>query len=146
MMMTKQDYLGKRAGAQQSYFSQKAANNKKNYYIASMVKLGISFLITVVSAFESGNSPTALIVAALSAFIAFTEGVLLLCKYNENWVIYRITSENIKREEVLFESQAGEYYGLDESCAFNLFVQNIESIIQCSNKQWESIYNNRKEK
>lgn len=146
MMMTKQDYLDKRAGIQQSYFSQKAASNKKKYYIASMIKLGVSLLITVVSAFESGNSPVALIVAALSAFIAFTEGVLLLCKYNENWVIYRITSENIKREEALFEAQAGEYYGLDESCAFNLFVQNIESIIQCSNKQWESIYKNRKEK
>lgn len=146
MMVTKQDYLEKRVREQQSFFSQKAANNKKKYYIISMVKLGISLLIAVISAFKSGDSPSALIVAVLSAVVAFTEGVLLLCKYNENWVIYRITSENIKREEFLFEAQAGEYYGLDEDSAFNLFVQNIESIIQCSNKQWESVCKNGKEK
>ena len=31
MMLTKQDYLEKRVKAQQSFFSQKAANNKKKY-------------------------------------------------------------------------------------------------------------------
>ena len=138
MMLTKQDYLEKRVKAQQSFFSQKAANNKKKYYIASLTKLGISLLITVISSFESGDSPTALIVSILSAFTAFAEGILLLCKYNENWIVYR--------EEFLFKAQAGEYYGLDENYAYNLFVQNIESIIQCSNKQWESVYKNGKEK
>lgn len=44
-----------------------------------MVKLGISLLIAVISAFKSGDSPSALIVAVLSAVVAFTEGVLLLC-------------------------------------------------------------------
>ncbi len=146
MMLTKQDYLEKRVKAQQSFFSQKAANNKKKYYIASLTKLGISLLITVISSFESGDSPTALIVSILSAFTAFAEGILLLCKYNENWIVYRMTSKNIKREEFLFKAQAGEYYGLDENYAYNLFVQNIESIIQCSNKQWESVYKNGKEK
>ena len=36
MMLTKQDYLEKRVKAQQSFFSQKAANNKKKYYIAQV--------------------------------------------------------------------------------------------------------------
>ena len=142
--MTKQDYLEKQVKAPQSFFSQKASDNKKKYYIVSSAKLALSLLITVISASQSGNSPSAYIVSALSAVVAFTDGILLLYKCNENWTIYRITSENIKREELLFEMQAGEYYGLNESRSFNLFVQNIESIIQCSNKQWESVYKSRK--
>lgn len=145
-MMEPQEYIEKRVVAQQSFFSSKAANNKKKFYIISITKLGISLLITVISALESGNTPIALVISILSAIIAFIEGISLLCKHNENWIIYRITSENLKREKFFFEAAAGEYNGLEEDSAFNLFVQNIESIIQCSNKQWESVYKNRKEK
>lgn len=145
-MMTPQEYIEKRVVAQQSFFSGKAADNKKKFYIISITKLGVSLLITVISALESGNSPVAFVISILSAIIAFIEGISLLCKHNENWIIYRITSENLKREKFLFETSTGEYNGLQENSAFNLFVQNIESIIQCSNKQWESVYKNRKEK
>lgn len=145
-MMEPHEYIEKRVVAQQSFFSSKAADNKKKFYIISITKLGVSLLITVISALESGNSPVAFVISILSTIVAFIEGVSLLCKHNENWIIYRITSENLKREKFLFETSTGEYNGLEENSAFNLFVQNIESIIQCSNKQWESVYKNRKEK
>lgn len=145
-MMEPHEYIEKRVVVQQSFFSSKAADNKKKFYIISITKLGVSLLITVISALESGNSPVAFVISILSAIVAFIEGVSLLCKHNENWIIYRITSENLKREKFLFETSTGEYNGLEENSAFNLFVQNIESIIQCSNKQWESVYKNRKEK
>ena len=38
MMLTKQDYLEKRVKAQQSFFSQKAANNKKKYYMGKSLR------------------------------------------------------------------------------------------------------------
>ena len=85
-----------------------------------------------------------ILVSILSALIALTEGILLICKFNEKWITYRLTSENLKKEEFLFNTRSGEYYNIDDSQAYNSFVQNIEAIILSSNKQWEGIYKNKR--
>ena len=82
----------------------------------------------------------------MSALVTLLEGILLLCKYYENWITYRITNERLKREEILFRTTSEKYFGLNKDDAFNLFVTNIESIIQNSNKQWENINNDTKGK
>ncbi|MCD8059436.1 MAG: DUF4231 domain-containing protein [Bacteroides fragilis] len=142
--MTEQDYLETRVSTQQEYFSERASSNKKHYYVTSILKLVISLTITVLSSVMFDTSPVSIIVAVLSAIMALIEGILLLCKYNENWIMYRMTSENLKKEEYLFKTRTGEYYMLDDSQAFNIFVRNIEEVIQNSNKHWEGIYNNKK--
>lgn len=144
MNITEQEYLEKRVIAQRNYFSGKAASNKRKYYFISITKLMVSLAITVLSSATGGGSPISIIIAVLSALLNLTEGILLLCKYNENWITYRITSENLKKEEVLFKARAGEYYNTDSSQALNIFIQNIEAVIQSSNKQWESICRNKK--
>lgn len=143
--MTEQEYLQSRVTAQRTYFSKKASKSKKYYYFVSIAKLVVSLVITVLSSAKSGASPISMIVSILSALIALTEGILLLYKFNENWIVYRLTSENLKKEEFLFKTRSGEYYNIDDSQAYNYFVQNIEAIIQSSNKQWESIYRNKRE-
>lgn len=143
--MTEQEYLEKRVLPQRRYFSERAASNKKRYYFVSISKLLLSLAITVLSSLMGNASPCSIIIAILSAFITLIEGILLLCKYNENWIIYRMTSETLKKEEVLFETRSGEYSAVEDKQAFNLFVQNIEDIIQNNNKNWEKIYNKKGE-
>lgn len=146
--MTEKEYLENRVLPQRNYFSKKAASNKKGYYVVSIAKLVISLLVTVLSSASAsgGSSPISIVIAILSALMTLVEGIMLLCKYNENWIIYRMTSESIKKEEYLFRTHTGIYCGEDSQQAFNAFVQNFETLIQSSNKQWESVCKNRKEK
>lgn len=138
--MTEQEYLKNRVFTQRAYFSKKATNSKRKYYVCSIAKLSISLSITIVSLVVGTGSSSSIVVSVLSALVALIEGILLLCKYNENWITYRMTNEKLKKEEILFETMTGEYFEMNKSDAFNLFVQNIEAIIQNSNNQWESIY------
>ena len=146
--MTEKEYLENRVLPQKNYFSKKAASNKKRYYVFSIAKLVISLLVTVLSsAYASGGcSPISIVIAILSALMTLVEGITLLCKYNENWIIYRMTSESIKKEEYLFRTRTGIYYGEDGQQAFNAFVQNFEALIQSSNNQWENIYKKKEER
>lgn len=142
--MTEQEYLETRVTTQRKYFSEKATSYKKYYYITSILKLVISLVITVMSSVAFEISPVSILIAVLSALMALIEGILLLYKFNENWITYRMTSENLKKEEFLFKTRSGEYYMLDDSQALNIFVQNTETVIQNSNKHWEGIYNNKR--
>lgn len=141
--MNEQEYLQDRVEKQQKYFSNTAMICKKRYYIFSVAKLIASLIITALSS-ANYDSPCSIIIAILSLLVAFTEGILLLFKYRESWVMHRITSEKIKSEENLYKTRAGEYYKTKDEDAFNILVQNIESIIQSNNSSWEGIHKSKR--
>lgn len=143
-VMTEEKYMEDRVNEQCKYFSKKAYSNKKNHYTVSIIKLIISLAITIVSSVMGDGSIESIVIAVLSALLALIEGVLLLFRFPENWITYRMTSEQLKREKFLFEAKAGEYYNIDNMDAYNLFVQNVEGIILNCNKEWKEKNNSKR--
>ena len=129
--MTEQDYLTKRVASQRDYFSRKPVRNKNIHFFLSISKMAISFSIPVLSLTLGNASPISIIIAFLAAIIAFTEGLALLGRYNDNWLIYRLTNESLKKEEVLYTVKAGIYHNLEPKECFNMFV------IHSSNMKWK---------
>ncbi len=56
-------------------------------------------------------SPAFLVGAAAGA-IVLLEGLQVLNKWQENWILYRATCENLRNEQHLFAETAGPYAGL----------------------------------
>lgn len=135
--MNEKEYLTNRVESQKQYFSKTSRENKKKYIGISTAKLLISIVITVISPIVCSVSISSIVISILAAIITFLDGVALLKKYNENWINYRLTNEQIKREEILFKTKSEKYYDQTDKNGFNIFVQNIEDIIQNTNQKWE---------
>lgn len=135
--MSEEEYLKNRVAEQKKYFSLSAKKNKKIYMTISMSRLFLSLSIAILSPILGESSPGSIVVSILAAIIAFLDGVIFLKKSNENWINYRMTNEQLKKEECLFVTKSEKYFDLDEKDRFNMFVQNIESIIQNTNQNWE---------
>lgn len=138
-----QEYLNKRVEDQEKYFNRKAINNKKAYYLFSILKIVSSLTVTAISSF-SKNTPV--MIPIISSLVMLFESILLLSKAKENWIEYRITSENLKSEEMLFLTGASGYHGLNQDESVGLFVENIETIINRTNDKWRDRNKTKEEK
>lgn len=136
--MDKKEYIKKRLDSQKKYFSKSSKENKNKYIFFSITKLSISLSITILSLIFGEHSISSIIISILAAIITFLDGILLLKKYQENWINYRVTNEQLKKEESYYYTDSEKYFGLSEESKFNLFVQCIENIIQNSNQVWKN--------
>ena len=144
--MNSEEYINERVHKQQKYFSKKAGRLKKQYLLWSCIKLISALCITILSSFLGEPQWIGVVIGILSAFVAFIEGVLILFKFNESWLLNRSTSEYLKAEEFLFKTHTGDYESLTDSEAFNLFVPKIEALIHSNNIQWKKVYKSKEEK
>lgn len=135
--MNTDDYLKDRVTKQRNYFSASAKKNKNGFMFISISKLFISLSIAILSPILGESSPGSIVVAILAAIVTFLDGIMFLKKYNENWINYRMTNEQLKKEECFFRTKSEKYFGLKEEESLDIFVQNIESIIQNTNQNWE---------
>ena len=130
--------MEKRLESQKKYFSKSSRENKNKYTFFSITKLSISLSITILSLIFGEHSIESIIISILASVITFIDGILLLKKYHENWINYRVTNEKLKKEECYYYTNSEKYFGLKEESKFNLFVQCIENIIQNSNQVWKN--------
>ena len=72
--------------------------------------------------------------AALGALIGIIEGVLQLGHYHENWVSYRATREALKREDLLFQGNAGPY--ATSEGPERLFIERSDVIMSGESANW----------
>ena len=57
-------------------------------------------------------------------------------RFHSKWRLYRLTSEILKHEKVLFETKTGIYNNYN---AYSNFVTNIEAILMKTNESWEKL-------
>lgn len=143
--MDEKQYLAQRVDDQLKYYSTKSSWNQKRYRWFKLLTIVMAVLIP----FLSGFSPcefeyVGALVGLLGVLIAFSEGVLTLFGFRENWVEYRMTCEMLKQEKMLFLTKTDTYKGNDEQKVFKLFVERVEQILAAETNKWRS--NNEPEK
>jgi hypothetical protein len=79
------------------------------------------------------------IILCLGALITIIEGLIKLNSYQENWISYRATCENLKREKYTYLAKAAQYRDMPDPHTF--LAERIEAIISRSleTAQWASI-------
>ena len=132
--MSESEYLEERVEDQIQWFDRKSAINKTWYRRCQLVQLIAAALITLSGIFI-GKSGLYLqyLIPLLGAIIAIISGILSLYKFQENWIQYRTTAENLQQEKYLFLGRSIPY---DEPEPLKLFVERVEAMISHENNNW----------
>ena len=141
--MTQEEYIKNRVEDQIKWYGNKSSKCQNKYKIWQVIKIIALLFVTIVSLWGDRDPEkipfseyVSYIVGALGAFVIFIESFIKIYDYKKLWVQYRMASENLLREKLMFETKSEPY---DGSEPFKLFVQNCESIMKGENKGWEEI-------
>ncbi len=122
---------------QLKWYSKKATKNKRCYYVYQTIIVSLSGFITVAVALDM-NDPHGIIWPKLSliasSLVTVLAGLQKFFRFHENWVQYRTTSEQLKKERYYREFQCGNYAHSESTD--KLFVERVESIISRENSFW----------
>ncbi len=128
--MTEQQYLENRLEDQIEWYSQKSSRCKHLFWALRGIEIAIAALIPALFHFEliKGYIPL------LGAIVVILIGLLSLFKLQENWFLYRTTSEELKHHKYLYMTNTEPYSTEDN---FSMLVENVESLISKENSLWK---------
>ena len=133
--MTEEEYIEKRVNDQIQWYSKKSAINK-NYHLSTR---GLVIVFAALIPFAAGfitekTIQLNYVIAVLGVLTAIFTGLSELLKFQEKWIEYRITSEKLKHEKILFKTNSGPYNRTLNQ--FKFFVSRIENLINKENSAW----------
>lgn len=130
-------YIGDRFDDQLQWYNNRAAISKKWYHGYQIAIATLSALITVTVALGMHEDDgTAWHIASLvsSAAVAALTGLQKAFRFHDNWVEYRTTAEQLKKERYYYEFRCGEYSTAESP--ERLFVERVEAMISRQHTLW----------
>jgi hypothetical protein len=140
--MTEQEYLESRIEDQLKWYSAKASWNQKLYKRLRLLEIALASAIPLIVVLPIVDVWSKALVAAAGATIAVLSGAISLWKFQENWVEYRATAENLKREKFLFVTRALPYAADDR---FPLLVGRVETLLGTESAKWMQLATTKSE-
>lgn len=140
-------YIVDRFGDQLKWYSDKSSINKKWYHGYQIAIAILSALTTVTVALgmhESDGNAWHIVSLVASAAVATLAGLQKALRFHENWVEYRTTAEQLKKERYYYEFRCDEYSTAES--ADKLFVKRVEALISRQHTLWTLGALNRKER
>ncbi len=131
--MNEQEYLDLRLDDQLTWYEGKSVRNQRLYKVLRTFELVTAALIPLSAALFNGEPWFAWLAAGLGASIAIASAINGLFRFQENWIQYRATAEQLKHEKFLFLTRTEPYSDDD---AFTLLVQRVESLIAKETSVW----------
>lgn len=133
--MTEDQYLTIRLDEQLAWYDHKSSWNQKWFRRTQLVQIVVSALIPFISGLGTiiPNTWGLTLVGALGIVIAVATATSTLYKFQENWVQYRATAEQLRHERFMFLTGVEPYNG---SGSFNFLVQRVEGLISKENAAW----------
>jgi hypothetical protein len=124
--------LWDRLNAQIEWYDRKAKSNQRAYKFSKISIVVLAILIPVLAeyGFVPGLHDTrGFLVGLASGAIVLLEGLQVLNKWQENWILYRATCEGLRNEQHLFAENAGPYAGLKPEAAQRVLAERTSSLI-----------------
>lgn len=134
--MTEDEYISQRLDDQISWYSGKSSSCQTRYNTLRVTEIIAAALIPFLSGMGERILCGPWIVGALGVMIALAAAAGSLFKYHENWIQYRVTSEQLKHEKFLFATCSGPY---EDPARFQLLVQRVEALISKEAATWAQI-------
>ena len=100
--MNESEYLKNRLCDQIRWYSRKSSWYKKYFYTARTLEILLAGSLTALSC--TPYFKTSILIPLLSFSIVVIASLLALYKFQELWISYRTTSESLKHEKYLFET------------------------------------------
>ena len=138
------DYVANRYQNQLEYYEKASSKNQKKYRRFQWVLIILSALTPVLAALSGVvwsqdnkdiNVFTQILVVLVSSIVAILTTGLKTFNYQELWISYRATYEQLKPEVYYYEFNVGAYSvpGIDKE---SLFVSQVEAILNKEHVQW----------
>ena len=136
MQISKEDYFCQRLDDQINWYNKRSGQNQKMYKRLRCAELILSGSIPFIISFANQYNYVIIIVGLLGVVITAIAGILSLCKFHENWVIYRNTCEALQREKYLYLTRTSPYTNEN---SFHLLVERVEALMANENYSWAQI-------
>jgi len=120
----------KRLEDQATWFDEKSSFSRKRFQILKISQIVAGALIP----FTASISAPAYIASALGVLIVVIEGLQSLNQYQQTWISYRSTCEQLKHEKYLWLAKAGPYASAANADA--LLTERVENILSSENAGW----------
>lgn len=130
------EYLEKRYYDQLKYYESASAKNQKRYKNFQWILIVLSTLTTILAALpRSDKFDMQYVVVVTAGLVAILTSGLKTFQYQELWVTYRSTIEQLKPEIYYYNFNLGEYgqAGIDKE---SLFVSRVEQILNKEHDAW----------
>ena len=137
--MTVEEYLESRVDDQIKWYSSKATTNKRLHIWSRSIIIVFSVVIPLIAGLGFDSSITNITLGLLGTLIAIISGISALLKFQEKWTEYRITSQTLKHEKMLFLTKTSPFD--NEEDAFNTLVTRIENLISKERSIWNQYIN-----
>lgn len=134
--MTEEEYISQRLDNQIEWYSKKSSSCQARYKALRVVEIVAAALIPFLSGMGDKVLFGQWVVGALGVTIAIAAAAGSLFKYHENWIQYRVTSEQLKHEKYLFATHSGPY---EDAARFQQLVQRVEALISKEAATWAQV-------
>jgi hypothetical protein len=142
--LSPEDYLNERVQTQLDWMANQARRNKRNYKAQRLLQITLGILVSAGGTYASSWQWMPLALTITGAFISLTTAWETVNDYQNNWVRYRRTKEELERERLLYRTASGPYLSssapTDEGdAAFTLFVSRVEALLSEEVDQWSTV-------
>ena len=129
------DYLEKRYKDQLNYYEETSGQNQKKYKLYQWLLIILSTLTTILAALPSDKFDLKYFIVVAAGLVTILSSALKTFQYQELWVSYRSTIEQLKPELFYYNFNVGDY-GQAEVDKETLFVTRIEGILSKEHESW----------
>ena len=138
--MNEERYIKERLDDQLAWYSNKSQYNQKWFKRLRLVEIVSAALIPFLSGMGDKILYSQWLIGGLGVFIAIAAAITALFKYQENWIEYRTTAEQLKHEKYIYLTNTKPY---DTEDKFTLLVERVELLISKENSAWAAMAKKR---
>jgi len=130
--MGAQQYLAERLDDQLGWYDRKSQWNQSWFKRLRLAEIVAAATIPFLSGMEGGHL-LLWVIGPLGMLVAVAAAAISLFKFQENWIQYRTTAEQLRHEKFLFLTNVAPY---NAPGAFALLVERVENLISRENSLW----------
>ena len=128
------EYLKNRYYDQLNYYEEASGKNQKRYKYIQWVLIVLSALTPVLASINKNND-IQFVVIIVSAIVAILTTGMKTFQYQELWITYRATCEQLKPEIHYYNYNVGPY-GEPNVNKEALFISRVEAILDKEHQAW----------
>jgi hypothetical protein len=113
-----------------NWYDTKSLTNQRFYKVIKFFEIISAALIPAAAMFKWPYG----VIGLLGLLVIVIEGIPNLYQFHRNWMSYRSTCEDLKKEKHFFHIKAGPYRDVDEP--EKLLAERIESLISYYIRKW----------
>jgi hypothetical protein len=122
-------YYEEHLNNQQSWYSSRATKYRNRHIALSVIILITGALISILQLFSANPGIAEYLTAFAGGIIVVAKGLEKLWSNEETWILYRKSSEAMKREMRYYINGAGPYREQNEKEAYLRLVERVEHLL-----------------